>query len=70
MAGGAQAQLATRSPIDVPIYAGGKPDADACQSTGDIIGLSPRGDGFLSVRSGPGDRSFREIDRLRNGQHV
>jgi hypothetical protein len=62
--------LTARHQIDVPIYAGGEPEMDACPGTGDIMGLNPRGDGFLSVRSGPGGRPFREIDRLYNGQRV
>jgi hypothetical protein len=66
----AAAPLAARSPIDVPVFAGGEPDSDACPSTGDVVGLNPRGEGFLSVRSGPGGKPFREIDRIYNGQHV
>lgn len=56
--------------IDVPVMAGSEPDMDACPSTGSIVGLDPRGDGFLSVRSGPGGARYREIDRLYNGMHV
>ena len=58
-----------RPRIDVPIYVGGDADFDACGSTGTVVGLNPRGDGFLSVRSGPGGH-FREIDRIYNGQPV
>jgi hypothetical protein len=60
----------TRVQIDVPVLAGGEPGLDACASTGSVAGLNPRGDGFLSVRSGPGGRPFREIDRVYKGQHV
>ena len=55
---------------DAPIIIGGDESADACASSGDIIGLDPQGDGFLSVRSGPGGPPFREIDRLFNGNEV
>jgi hypothetical protein len=63
---GASAQEAR----DVQLYIGGDTNRDACPSTGDVVGLDPHGDGFLSVRSGPGGRPFREIDRIHNGQHV
>ncbi len=43
---------------------------DACGSGGDVVGLDPHGDGFLSVRSGPGGKQFREIDRVYNGMHL
>ena len=59
-----------RSRIDVPVMVGAEPDYDACPSTGTVMGLDPQGDGFLSVRSGPGGRAYREIDRVFNGQHV
>jgi len=57
--------------LDVQIYyGGGIADTDACGSSGTIMGLDPHGDGFLSVRSGPGGKPFREIARVFNGQHV
>jgi len=56
--------------IDVPIMLGGDPDFDACGSSGIIVGLDPKGDGFLSVQSGPGGKPYREIDRLYNGNPV
>jgi len=56
--------------VDVPIVVGGNGDFDACQSVGQIVGLDPKGDGFLSVRSGPGGKPYREIDRLYNGNRV
>ena len=55
--------------IDVPVMIGGSADQDACPSSGVIVGLDPRGDGFLSVRSGPAG-SYAEIDRLHNGNQV
>ncbi|HZB61455.1 MAG TPA: SH3 domain-containing protein [Microvirga sp.] len=64
----AVAQPAAR--LDVPVMAGGEEDLDACASSGRIVGLNPRGDGFLSVRSGPGGKPYREIDRLYNGNAV
>ena len=48
----------------------GSGDEPACQYAGTIFGLDPNGDGFLSVRSGPGGKRFREIDRLFNGDEV
>jgi hypothetical protein len=65
---GAPAQPAAR--LDVPVMAGGEEELDACGSSGRIVGLNPRGDGFLSVRSGPGGKPYREIDRLYNGSEV
>jgi hypothetical protein len=56
--------------IDVPIMLGGDGDLDACGGLGVIVGLDPKGDGFLSVQSGPGGRPYREIDRLYNGNSV
>lgn len=55
--------------IDVPVLVGGT-QLDACGSNGQIVGLDPRGDGFLSIRSGPGGKPYREIDRRYNGQQV
>ena len=55
--------------IGVSIMIGGEEDLDAC-SNGEVTGLDPSGDGFLSVRSGPGARPYREIDRLSNGNEV
>jgi hypothetical protein len=65
-AGNASAESAR---IDVPIMIGGVKNLDAC-ANGKVTGLDPRGDGFLSVRSGPGGRPYREIDRLFNGHDV
>jgi hypothetical protein len=55
--------------IDVPIMLGGNSDEDACASAGVVAGLSPQGDGFLSVRSGPGGKCA-EMDRVYNGNQV
>jgi hypothetical protein len=64
----APAQPAGR--IDVPVMVGGEAEFDGCASVGQIVGLDPNGDGFLSVRSGPGGKPYREIDRLYNGNQV
>jgi hypothetical protein len=56
--------------VDVAVMIGGEGDLDACSSPGEVTGLDPSGDGFLSVRSGPGGRPYREIDRLFNGNEV
>lgn len=56
--------------IDVPIVIGGNTKFDACTGAGNIVGLDPKGDGFLSVRSGPGGRPYSELDRLYNGNEV
>jgi len=63
----AHAQSSRR--IDVPIAIGGDKESKACWRTGQVVGLDPNQDGFLSVRSGPG-RSYREMDRLYNGRQV
>jgi len=52
-----------------PVMVGGVPDLDACLSNGQVTGLNPRGDNFLSVRSRPSARA-RELGRLRGGQVV
>ena len=58
-----------RGRINMPIVIGGDKELDACGGTGEVIGLDSKGDGFLSVQSGP-DRSYREIDRLFNGNKI
>lgn len=61
---GADAQ---RAKLDVPVimYADG---FDPC-SNGVVVGLDPRGDGFLAVKSGPG-LGYRRIDKLYNGEQI
>jgi len=56
-----------RVKLDVPVIieAG---DLDPC-SNGVVVGLDPRGDGFLAVKSGPGLR-YRRIDKLYNGEKI
>ncbi len=63
-------ETASSDRVDVPIVLGGDESSDACAASGEIVGLDPQGDGFLSVRSGPGGPQFREIDRLYNGNTV
>lgn len=55
---------------DIPVHVGGNSGGDACGTLAEVVGLDPNGDGFLSVRSGPGGKPFREIDRLHNGDTV
>jgi hypothetical protein len=50
----------------IPIVIGGNDEMDACPSVGAVTGLKVKGDGFLSVRSGPGTQ-FPEKDRLLEG---
>ena len=44
-------------------------DLDACLSQGEVTGLNPRGDNYLTVRAGPG-RDARDIGRLGPGHVV
>jgi len=53
----------------VPVVIGGDKQFDACGSVGQVTGLDPDGDGFLSVRVGPGT-GYDETDRLYNGDLV
>lgn len=62
----AAAVTAVRATIPVAIQ--GSLEHDAC-SNGVVTGLNPKGDRFLSVRSGPGTK-HRELARLFNGQKV
>lgn len=64
------ALAAQSQPSSVPVMVGGSPTSVACPGTGEVMGLDPKGDSFLSVRSGPGGSRFREIDRVYTGQDV
>ncbi len=55
---------------EVPIVIGGSVSTAACPGGGDVVGLDPQGDDFLSVRSGPGGRDYSEVDRIHIGQHL
>lgn len=50
-----------------PVSVGGEASLDACGGVGAVIGLDPRGDNFLAVRSGPGAK-YKMIDKLHAGQ--
>ena len=64
----AHAQTAS---LDVPVQAGADgPELDACPRLAAVTGLDPKGDDFLSVRSGPGGRPYREVDRIHTGQRL
>jgi hypothetical protein len=45
------------------------PNLDSCPSSGEVRGLNPHGQNYLSVRAAP-DARARETDRLRSGQEV
>lgn len=53
----------------VPVMIGGEPDLDACASLGEVTGLDPKGENFLSVRTGPGV-GFAAVDRLAAAAQV
>ncbi len=59
---------APAAPTPVVIGRGGS-DFDACNTTGVVVGLNPRGDNFLSVRRGPSVTDV-EVDRLQAGRTV
>ncbi len=52
-----------------PVLVGGEAQLDACGAVGQVTGLDPNGDNFLSVRTGPGVE-FQRIDRLGPNQLV
>ncbi len=57
--------------LDVPVRAGeDASEFDACAGFATVTGLDPKGDDFLSVRSGPGGRAYREVDRVHTGQRL
>lgn len=56
--------------LDVPVMIGGSKEMDACFGNGVVTGLDPKGDNFLSVRSGPGGKPYREVDRLHTNDEV
>ena len=51
-----------------PIFETAYEDLDTC-ALAEVSGLNPNGDGFLSVRRGPGTH-FDRIDKLKNGDQV
>lgn len=48
---------------------GGSEEFDACGGVGEVTGLDPNGDYYLSVRTGPGTK-YEEVDRLPMGAAV
>lgn len=56
--------------LDVPFDTYCPPDAQAaCFGVATVMGLNPRGDGFLAVRSGPGT-NYTKIGEVYNGDRV
>ncbi|MEL6550630.1 MAG: SH3 domain-containing protein [Pseudomonadota bacterium] len=55
--------------LDVPIIKNCVDSQAACYPTSTVTGLRADGDGFLSVRTGPGS-DFRKIGELVNGDVV
>jgi hypothetical protein len=53
----------------VPVIAGKEAELDACMTLGKVSGLDPHGDGFLAVRTGPGE-VHQMVDTLAEGRHV
>lgn len=65
-----QPTMAYEGPIPMPIRIGTDgPDLDSCGSYGEVTGLNPRGDNYLSVRDAPSAET-KERDRLDPGQGV
>lgn len=64
------ATAASAATPDRPVRIGtAAADLDACLSQGEVTGLNPGGDNFLTVRAGPG-RDARDIGRLGPGHIV
>jgi hypothetical protein len=56
--------------LETPVRIGfDGPDYDACGSIGQVTGLNPRGDNYLSVRARP-DAGASELDRLGPGREI
>ena len=68
--GATPAPAAEQTALDQPLMIGGSPDTPACGGGAIVVGLDPQGDNFLSVRSGPGGKAFRERDRITSGMRV
>lgn len=66
----ASVQMAAANDLDVPITENPYRDCEAAWFTmGEVHGLKAGGDGFLSVRSGPGSE-YRKLDEVYNGDQV
>lgn len=62
--------IAQANQLDVPITENPYRDCQAAwYSIGRVQGLKADGDGFLSVRSGPGS-NYRKLDEVYNGDEV
>ena len=57
----AASSIAYSAKKPVPVTYGGQEDLDACSSMGEVKGLNPQGDNFLSVRSGPASRQSPRV---------
>lgn len=54
----------------VPVMIGTDgPNYDACGSVGQVVGLNPRGDNFLAVRTGP-STNYTKVDELYTADTV
>lgn len=63
-------KLGYAGPIPMPIRIGTNgPELDSCASYGEVTGLDPQGDNYLSVRDSP-SAEVKERDRLAPGQGV
>lgn len=66
----AQPAMNYDGPIPMPIRIGvDGPELDSCGSYGEVTGLNPKGDNYLSVRDAP-SAEVKERDRLDPGQGV
>lgn len=61
--------IAAPAGYDRPVRVGGEAELDACGSVAKVVGLNPRGDNFLAVKSGP-DLRARRTDKLGPGALV
>lgn len=69
LAGAATATAAAAQPSRAVRIGISSQEADACGGSGEVSGLNPRGDNYLSVRAAPNARA-RELGRLRPGQMI
>ena len=61
---------ANAQPLDVTFDTYCPPDAEAaCYGVAEVMGLDPKGEGFLAVRSGPGT-AYPKIGEVYNGERV
>ncbi|AUH33223.1 SH3 domain-containing protein [Paracoccus tegillarcae] len=60
---------ASAQQLDVPIFEHESDGQAANCSAGTVMGLKADGDGFLSIRSGPGG-NYRKLGELHNGDRI